>query len=228
MSQGRAPWWANSTIFWRVESGSGRPLTYTPPNWLTPEWPGNEKNGQRQKQMVRLMVRMRVKILANGADVSCGLIINKVIKIIVTVIGWKGMWITVGMVMITLMRHPVYVFKTKMTWQCCCRCRGGWPVSTRMTTTKARTGKFEWGRRDYNDKMIPAPPLLHPQERMNVVEYNTTIIWLTCELNWIEIRNVSISFENHIIVRGQKKWWNWKWLERGNIQWRSSQKWFKR
>jgi hypothetical protein len=27
MSQGRAPEWASSTIFWRVESGSGRPLT---------------------------------------------------------------------------------------------------------------------------------------------------------------------------------------------------------
>lgn len=39
MSQGRAPEWASSTIFWRVESGSGRPPTNTPPNWLTPLWP---------------------------------------------------------------------------------------------------------------------------------------------------------------------------------------------
>jgi hypothetical protein len=27
MSQGLAPEWASSTIFWRVESGRGRPLT---------------------------------------------------------------------------------------------------------------------------------------------------------------------------------------------------------
>ncbi len=43
MSQGRAPEWANSTIFCRVESGSGRPLTYTPPSWFTPLWPFNEE-----------------------------------------------------------------------------------------------------------------------------------------------------------------------------------------
>lgn len=42
ISQGRAPEWASSTIFWRVESGSGRPLTYTPPNWLIPLWPAVE------------------------------------------------------------------------------------------------------------------------------------------------------------------------------------------
>jgi len=40
MSQGRAPEWANSTIFWRVWSGRGRPLTNTPPSWFTPLWPG--------------------------------------------------------------------------------------------------------------------------------------------------------------------------------------------
>ncbi|KAG8221858.1 hypothetical protein J437_LFUL003234 [Ladona fulva] len=39
ISQGRAPEWANSTIFCLVESGSGLPLTYTPPSWLTPLWP---------------------------------------------------------------------------------------------------------------------------------------------------------------------------------------------
>ena len=39
MSHGRAPEWANSTIFWRVESGNGRPLTNTPPSWFTPLWP---------------------------------------------------------------------------------------------------------------------------------------------------------------------------------------------
>ena len=39
MSHGRAPWWANSTIFCLVLSGKGRPLTNTPPSWLTPLWP---------------------------------------------------------------------------------------------------------------------------------------------------------------------------------------------
>lgn len=39
MSQGRTPWWAKSTIRERTTSGRGRPLTKTPPNWLTPPWP---------------------------------------------------------------------------------------------------------------------------------------------------------------------------------------------
>ena len=39
MSQGRTPLWASSTIRCRTTSGSGRPLTKTPPNWLTPPWP---------------------------------------------------------------------------------------------------------------------------------------------------------------------------------------------
>lgn len=39
MSQGRAPLWASSTIFCLVESGSGLPLTNTPPSWFTPLWP---------------------------------------------------------------------------------------------------------------------------------------------------------------------------------------------
>lgn len=67
ISQGLAPEWASSTIFCRVESGSGRPetvyekenyqhesarwfqfflcnspLTYTPPSWLIPLWPAVE------------------------------------------------------------------------------------------------------------------------------------------------------------------------------------------
>ena len=41
MSQGLAPECASSTIFWRVESGKGRPETKTPPNWLIPECPRN-------------------------------------------------------------------------------------------------------------------------------------------------------------------------------------------
>ena len=39
ISHGRAPEWANSMIFCRVESGKGRPLTYTPPSWFTPLCP---------------------------------------------------------------------------------------------------------------------------------------------------------------------------------------------
>ncbi|MPC65470.1 hypothetical protein E2C01_059605 [Portunus trituberculatus] len=36
MSHERTPEWAISTILWRMWSGSGRPLTYTPPIWFTP------------------------------------------------------------------------------------------------------------------------------------------------------------------------------------------------
>lgn len=39
ISHGRAPEWASSTIFCRVESGNGLPPTKTPPSWLTPLWP---------------------------------------------------------------------------------------------------------------------------------------------------------------------------------------------
>lgn len=39
ISHGRAPEWASSTIFCRVESGSGRPPTKQPPSWLIPECP---------------------------------------------------------------------------------------------------------------------------------------------------------------------------------------------
>lgn len=43
ISQGLAPECASSTIFCRVESGNGRPLTYTPPSWLIPLWPAAEQ-----------------------------------------------------------------------------------------------------------------------------------------------------------------------------------------
>ena len=39
MSHGRTPCRDISTIRWRTMSGSGRPLTNTPPSWLTPPWP---------------------------------------------------------------------------------------------------------------------------------------------------------------------------------------------
>jgi len=41
MSHGRTPWCAISTILWRTMSGSGRPLTKTPPSWFTPPWPAD-------------------------------------------------------------------------------------------------------------------------------------------------------------------------------------------
>ena len=44
MSQGRTPSWASSTILLLTLSGRGRPLTKTPPSWLTPVWPGGVKN----------------------------------------------------------------------------------------------------------------------------------------------------------------------------------------
>ena len=46
ISQGRAPLWASSTILCRVESGRGRPLTKTPPSWLTPLCPSNTRTWQ--------------------------------------------------------------------------------------------------------------------------------------------------------------------------------------
>ncbi len=39
MSHGLTPLCASSTIRCRTMSGSGRPLTNTPPSWLTPPWP---------------------------------------------------------------------------------------------------------------------------------------------------------------------------------------------
>jgi hypothetical protein len=53
MSQGRAPECASSTIFCRVESGRGRPLTNTPPSWFTPLCPagGRATNTVEQLQL---------------------------------------------------------------------------------------------------------------------------------------------------------------------------------
>lgn len=49
MSQGRTPINANSTILLRTQSGSGRPLTKTPPNWLTPAWPAINNQSKQFK-----------------------------------------------------------------------------------------------------------------------------------------------------------------------------------
>ena len=61
MSHGRAPLWASSTIRCRVESGSGRPFTNTPPSWFTPLCPARkistkvEVNEQVQ-QILKLLI----------------------------------------------------------------------------------------------------------------------------------------------------------------------------
>ena len=47
MSQGLTPWWASSTIRCRTTSGKGRPLTNTPPSWLTPPWPERKEGAIR-------------------------------------------------------------------------------------------------------------------------------------------------------------------------------------
>lgn len=49
MSHGRTPINANSTILLRTQSGSGRPLTNTPPNWLTPAWPAINNQSKQFK-----------------------------------------------------------------------------------------------------------------------------------------------------------------------------------
>ena len=46
MTQGRTPWWAISTIWWRMWLGRGRPLMNTPPSWFTRPCPSGEETGQ--------------------------------------------------------------------------------------------------------------------------------------------------------------------------------------
>lgn len=48
MTQGRIPWWAISTILWRMWLGSGLPLMNTPPSWLTRPWPRGVDTGKRR------------------------------------------------------------------------------------------------------------------------------------------------------------------------------------
>lgn len=47
MSQGRTPWWANSTILCLTTSGKGRPFTNTPPSWFTPPCPADTDSNMR-------------------------------------------------------------------------------------------------------------------------------------------------------------------------------------
>lgn len=54
MTQGRMPWWAISTILWRMWLGSGLPLINTPPSWLTRPWPrGVDTESRRRKERQR-------------------------------------------------------------------------------------------------------------------------------------------------------------------------------
>lgn len=50
MTQGRIPWWAISTILWRMWLGSGLPLMNTPPSWLTRPWPRGVDTGSRRQK----------------------------------------------------------------------------------------------------------------------------------------------------------------------------------
>lgn len=53
MSHGRTPINANSTILRRTQSGSGRPLTNTPPNWFTPAWPVSGRNRGKKNDHIK-------------------------------------------------------------------------------------------------------------------------------------------------------------------------------
>jgi hypothetical protein len=66
MSHGRTPLCAISTIRWRTMSGSGLPLTKTPPSWFTPPWPvarteensnarSKNKDGRKKKKDQRIL-----------------------------------------------------------------------------------------------------------------------------------------------------------------------------
>lgn len=61
ISHGRTPINANSTIRRRTQSGSGLPLTNTPPNWFTPAWP--EMNGTKTISFsFRVIERLQMEI----------------------------------------------------------------------------------------------------------------------------------------------------------------------
>lgn len=47
MTQGRIPWWAISTILWRIWLGRGLPFMKTPPSWLTRPCPNGVETGQQ-------------------------------------------------------------------------------------------------------------------------------------------------------------------------------------
>lgn len=49
MTHGRTPWWAISTILWRMWLGRGLPFMKTPPSWLTRPCPNGVETGQQQR-----------------------------------------------------------------------------------------------------------------------------------------------------------------------------------
>lgn len=49
MTQGRMPWWAISTILWRMWLGRGLPLINIPPSWFTRPWPNGVETGRRER-----------------------------------------------------------------------------------------------------------------------------------------------------------------------------------
>ena len=69
MSQGRTPWWASSTILDLTTSGKGRPLTKTPPSWLTPPWPRKIKI--LMKMFTKVFYKQKEKIIYCVCERKC-------------------------------------------------------------------------------------------------------------------------------------------------------------
>lgn len=72
MSQGRTPWWANSTILCLTTSGKGRPFTNTPPSWFTPPCPADTDSKMR-KHSKSYMSTWKTVDFTRGVKMCCGL-----------------------------------------------------------------------------------------------------------------------------------------------------------
>lgn len=55
MTHGRTPWWAISTILWRMWLGRGLPFMKTPPSWLTRPCPNGVETGQGALLLSRVL-----------------------------------------------------------------------------------------------------------------------------------------------------------------------------
>ena len=74
ISQGRAPEWANSTIFCRVESGNGLPLTKTPPSWLIPLWPADKTRSVTL--FFKLPTNFNIQRIPSITSIACRFLVN--------------------------------------------------------------------------------------------------------------------------------------------------------
>ena len=79
ISQGLAPECASSMIFCRVESGSGRPFTYTPPSWFTPLCPEIQSRVTRQSYSYILCASCFIRSYHNNPK-HRGMILKEVRK----------------------------------------------------------------------------------------------------------------------------------------------------